>query len=154
MHLVSELIIDLCFWLLFWWVWIWRQMDNVMATLELCSDTPYINDITQAYLFACSVILIEQILGLPFSIYDTFNIEERYGFNRMTTSTFIKDEIKKLIMLLILFAIVLPLLLFTIEKSGKALIPSLAAISIFGVILVNLLLPTVILPVFFTFSEL
>ena len=106
-------------------------MDNVMATLELCSDTPYINDITQAYLFACCVILIEQLLNLPFAIYDTFSIEERYGFNRTTAGTFIIDEIKKIGMLLILFAIVLPLLMWTIEKSGKALIPSLAAISIF-----------------------
>ena len=129
-------------------------MDNLMATLELCSDTPYINDITQAYLFACCVILIEQLLSLPFSIYDTFSIEERYGFNRTTAGTFIKDEIKKLILLLVMFAIVIPLILWTIAKSGKALIPSLAGISILGVILINLLIPTVILPIFFTFSEL
>ena len=126
-----------------------------MASLELCSDTPYINDITQAYLFASCVILIEQLLNLPFSIYDTFHIEEKYGFNKTTAGTFIKDEIKKLLLLLVLFAIFLPLLLWTIEKSGKALlIPALAGGCILVVILVNLLVPTVILPIFFTFSEL
>ena len=81
-------------------------------------------------------------------------IEEKYGFNKTTAGTFIKDEIKKLILMLIMFAIVLPSLLWIIEKTGDALIPSLAGVCILGVILVNLLIPTVILPIFFTFSDL
>ena len=53
-----------------------------------------------------------------------------------------------------MFAIVLPLLLWTIQKSGKALIPMLVCVSIAGVIVINLLIPSVILPIFFTFSQL
>jgi STE24 endopeptidase len=34
------------------------------------------------------------IIGLPFSIYSTFVIEERFGFNRTTVSTYIVDMIK------------------------------------------------------------
>ena len=131
-----ELVIDLCFWLLFWWVWIWNRMDGLMATLNICADTPYINDITQAYLFAVCIILIESLLKLPFSIYDTFVIEEKYGFNKTTETTFMKDQIKTFVLLLVLFAVLLPLLLYIIEKSGPALIPALAGVCILMVILI------------------
>ena len=36
----------------------------------------------------------EGILGLPFSIYGTFVIEERFGFNRTTPATFVLDLLK------------------------------------------------------------
>jgi STE24 endopeptidase len=35
-----------------------------------------------------------EIISLPFSIYDTFVIEERYGFNKSTPGTFVGDRIK------------------------------------------------------------
>jgi STE24 endopeptidase len=34
------------------------------------------------------------IINLPFSIYDTFVIEEKYGFNKITPKLFISDKIK------------------------------------------------------------
>ena len=36
----------------------------------------------------------QSIISLPFSIYDTFVIEQRYGFNRATPKTFILDRLK------------------------------------------------------------
>lgn len=153
-HSAFDLFTDLCFWLLFVWVWIWNRVDYIMSSLALCSDTPYINDITQAVLFAACLLLIESVMNLPFSIYDTFVIEENYGFNKTTKGTFIKDEIKKLVLLILLFAVLIPLLLWIIEKTGEAMIPALAGVCIFGIVLINLLIPTVILPIFFTFSEL
>lgn len=37
-----------------------------------------------------------QLISLPFSWYDTFVIEEKYGFNKMTKGTFVMDQIKSL----------------------------------------------------------
>ena len=34
------------------------------------------------------------IINIPFSCYDTFVIEKKYGFNTMTVRTFITDHIK------------------------------------------------------------
>ena len=34
------------------------------------------------------------IINIPFSLYDTFVIEKKYGFNTMTIRTFITDHIK------------------------------------------------------------
>lgn len=38
--------------------------------------------------------LVSDILSTPFAVYNTFVLEERYGFNRTTVRTFILDKIK------------------------------------------------------------
>ena len=42
------------------------------------------------------------VLMLPFEIYDTFVIEERFGFNKTTTKTFIADKLKSIMIAAIL----------------------------------------------------
>jgi len=38
------------------------------------------------------LLLLKMILSLPFTIYDTFVIESRFGFNKTTVATFITDR--------------------------------------------------------------
>ena len=45
-------------------------------------------------IFAGVIMFGIQLLNIPFSIYHTFVIEEKYGFNRTTPRTFILDRIK------------------------------------------------------------
>jgi STE24 endopeptidase len=42
-------------------------------------------------IFTGLLVLLSGLIGLPFSIYSTFVIEERFGFNRTTVRTFILD---------------------------------------------------------------
>jgi STE24 endopeptidase len=44
--------------------------------------------------FFAILALASDLLNLPFSIYDTFVIEERFGFNKMTPGLFITDKLK------------------------------------------------------------
>jgi len=148
-HSVFDFVFDLCFWMLFIWVWVWNRIDSFTSTFALCADTPYINDMVQAYLFAVTLIMVSMAVNVPFTIYDTFVIEEKYGFNKTTRGTFLKDQVKTFVLTLILYAILIPTLLYIIEKSGSAMIPTLAGVCIFGVILINVLVPTCILPIFF-----
>ena len=126
----------------------------MLATFALCSSEPYRNDILQAYLFSITWEFIDILLNLPFSIYSTFVIEEKYGFNKTTPGTFVCDEIKKFIIALVIYAVLIPLLLWLIHVSGPALVLNLAAASIIIVIILSLLVPTVIVPLFFTYSNL
>ncbi|GAA5481110.1 M48 family metallopeptidase [Haloferula sargassicola] len=48
------------------------------------------------------LFLANHLIHLPLSIYSTFVIEERFGFNRMTPKLFIADEIKGLLLATIL----------------------------------------------------
>ena len=45
-------------------------------------------------LFFGLIFLANDILGIPFEIYDHFVIEQRYGFNKVTPKIFVGDKIK------------------------------------------------------------
>ena len=64
-------------------------------------------------------MLISSLLELPFSIYSTFVIEERFGFNRTTVKTFIIDIIKGGAVAIILGVPLLWIILWLMEKSGE-----------------------------------
>ena len=58
--------------------------------------------IIQSSIFFMIFHLINFILGIPFSYYSTFVIEEKFGFNKTDLKTFVLDKIKSLIMSTIL----------------------------------------------------
>ncbi|MFO7602896.1 MAG: M48 family metallopeptidase, partial [Gammaproteobacteria bacterium] len=47
-----------------------------------------------------SLLVIAELLGLPFALYSTFAIEQRFGFNRMTAGLFIADLVKQILLTL------------------------------------------------------
>mmetsp|Transcript_23052 Transcript_23052/g.30661 ORF Transcript_23052/g.30661 Transcript_23052/m.30661 type:complete len:370 (-) Transcript_23052:99-1208(-) len=154
-HKLFDTALEALLWVFFWYVAIWNWMDHIMSSLGLCSDQPYRNDIMQAYIFTVMLSFIEALINLPFSIYSTFVLEEKYGFNKTTPGTFICDEIKKFIVAMVLFAVIIPLLLWIIHVSGgPTVVITLAAASTGLVIILSILIPTVIVPLFYTYTDL
>ena len=66
-------------------------------------DNPFL----QSAGFFLFFLLISTIISLPISYYSIFTIEEKYGFNKSTMSTFIKDKIKGLIISLLIGGFIL-----------------------------------------------
>ena len=56
------------------------------------------SSILQGLLFFALLSLGSSIINLPFEVYSTFVIEEKYGFNKTTVATFITDKLKGLIL--------------------------------------------------------
>ena len=63
--------------------------------------------------------LTSDLINIPFSCYDTFVIEKRYGFNTMTVRTFITDHIKSWFIALLVGVPVLGLITWFYYKTGK-----------------------------------
>lgn len=61
-----------------------------------------INPIYKALIFFLILGLASDIIHLPFSVYDTFVIEEKFGFNKTTSKTFVLDKLKGWILSLLL----------------------------------------------------
>ena len=59
------------------------------------------------------------LINIPFSWYDTFVIEKKYGFNNMTIRTFITDHLKSWFIALIVGAPVLGLITWFYYKTGE-----------------------------------
>ncbi len=57
-----------------------------------------LSSVWSSIVFFGILYIANDIIGLPFDIYDTFVIEQRFGFNRTTIKTFIFDKIKTLLL--------------------------------------------------------
>ena len=67
-------------------------------------------------LFFGVLILIQDMISTPFSLYRTFIIEENYGFNKTTPKTYLLDKIKNYILLIIIGGLILSLILFFFNR--------------------------------------
>jgi STE24 endopeptidase len=70
------------------------------------------NNIIAGLLFFALLFVINDILNLPFSLYKTFIIEEKYGFNKTSFNTYWLDKIKGYFLTVIIGAPVLSLILY------------------------------------------
>jgi STE24 endopeptidase len=77
------------------------------------------NPIWLAILFFGFLGLASDILSTPFSLYDTFVIEEKFGFNKTTLKTFFIDKIKGWLLGGIIGGGLLALVVWIYESTGQ-----------------------------------
>lgn len=88
------------------------------------------------------------IINVPFSWYDTFVIEKKYGFNTMTIRTFITDHFKSWFLVLIIGIPVLGLITWFYYRAGKGFwLYAWALITAFSVFM-NFFYSELIVPLF------
>ncbi|CAL8300824.1 unnamed protein product [Boreogadus saida] len=75
-------------------------------------------EITQSLVFLTLATLFSAVTGLPWSIYSTFIIEEKHGFNQQTLGFFLKDAVKKFAVTQCILLPVTSLLLHIIKIGG------------------------------------
>ena len=83
----------------------------------------FVRDFTQnpvllALAFFGIISFVQTIIGLPFSYYSTFVIEEKFGFNKMTKKLFFLDTIKGLILSSLLGGGILALVVWIYSIAG------------------------------------
>jgi STE24 endopeptidase len=101
-----------------------------------------------------AVLVLLALIDLPLALYRTFVIEQRYGFNRMTARLFLVDLAKQALLAMALGVPLLLLVLWLMQKMGSLwwLYVWLAWMA-FN-LLVLLLFPTFIAPLFNRFTRL
>jgi STE24 endopeptidase len=108
--------------------------------------------IVSGLLYIGILLLAYEILTLPFGIYGTFVIEERFGFNRTTRRTFFSDMVKGLILALLLGAPLLAGILALFQYAGSyAWLYCWAAVVVFSLFM-QYVSPTWIMPLFNKFT--
>jgi len=100
------------------------------------------------------VLLISAIIDLPFTLYRTFKIEQRFGFNRMTATQFVKDMLMQTMLTLVLAVPLVAGILWLMQDASPLWwIYVWAALLSFG-LLVSWIFPTFIAPLFNKFLPL
>ena len=104
--------------------------------------------------FAGLLLFASQIMDLPFSIYQTFVLEEKYGFNKTTPKTFILDILKSWALVIALGSILFSGILWFFQYAGPlAWLYCWIALTLFQLFLL-FIAPVVIMPIFNKFVPL
>lgn len=101
-----------------------------------------------------SVFFIMSLFELPTSLYQTFVIEEKFGFNKSTVSQFIKDQFLQLALVAVIGLPLLALILWVMQALGNTWWVWTWAILISFSLLMSWLYPTLIAPLFNKFTPL
>ncbi|MEI7596549.1 MAG: M48 family metallopeptidase [Bacteroidota bacterium] len=91
---------------------------GVLAMLDSYIRIYFENEVLIGLLFFGVIGLASDIIKTPIEWYQTFVIEEKYGFNKMTKKLFVLDKIKGLLLSIIIGGIVLGLILLIYQKFG------------------------------------
>ncbi|HVP18460.1 MAG TPA: M48 family metallopeptidase [Spirochaetia bacterium] len=122
-------------------------VDDAIRTLPI---HPYL----QGVLVIAVISFAFGILALPFSLYSTFSIEARFGFNRTTPILYLVDTLKGLAISAVIGIPVLLGLFWFMDKTGSLWwIWAFGAMSVFQIVM-SILAPLVIAPMFNTFTPL
>ena len=131
----------------FWFTGGFNYLDQIVRSWGF---VPILNGL----LYIGILVIGYSLLTLPFSIYHTFVIEERFGFNRTTPRTFLVDITKSLGLAALLGAPLLSGILALFEYAGYyAWVYCWIAVTVFSLIL-QYVAPTWIMPLFNKFTPL
>jgi STE24 endopeptidase len=133
----------LCFWFM-----------HGFAAIDIWTRSFGYGSIITGLLFFAALAVLDSIVSLPFSIYSTFVLEQKYGFNRTKPLTFIMDRIKGIALGAILGAPIMALIILFFEIAGaNAWWMCWAAITVFT-LAIQFIAPTWIMPLFNKFTPL
>lgn len=114
--------------------------------------------VTYEIVISCVFIVILNFLSffldLPFSLYYTFVLEEKHGFNKQTLSFYIKDKLKSIIVNQIITVPFISIAVYIIQIGGDRFVLWLWLFATIVTFVLIMIYPTVIAPLFDKFTPL
>lgn len=138
---------DLILLLVFWFAGGFNLLDQWARSFDF-------GVIVTGLIFIGALIVAKTIIDLPFSIYSTFVIEERFGFNKTTPKTFVMDRVKGLLLGIVIGAPLLAGIIAFFEYGGSfAWVYAWLVVTGFSLVM-QYIAPTWIMPIFNKFEPL
>jgi len=129
-------------------VW-WLTAGFSWLTMTLGTD----NSVIDAVLFLFGFIAVGYVVGLPFELYQTFELDKEYGFTQTTPKLYLIDQLKSTVMFLVFGGAIFYLLAWIVITIANWWIWGFALLFLVA-LLVNVIYPTIIAPIFNKFTPL
>lgn len=110
--------------------------------------------ITQSIFFVFVLSIFSNLTSLPVDYYQTFVLEEKYGFNKSTVGLWITDQLKSLALSFVLLPPVLAGILKIIDTFGQSFILYLSGFVLVTQLVLMTIYPSLIQPLFNKFTPL
>ncbi|XP_019190503.1 PREDICTED: CAAX prenyl protease 1 homolog [Ipomoea nil] len=130
--------------------WFWKKSGDFLVFLGLNTE----NEILHTLAFLAGVMFWSQITDLPFSLYSTFVIEARHGFNKQTMWLFFRDMIKGIILSVVIGPPIVAAIILIVQKGGPYLAIYLWGFMFVLSLVMMTLYPILIAPLFNKFTPL
>ncbi|TFK25913.1 metalloendopeptidase [Coprinopsis marcescibilis] len=132
------------------YAWAWTAASSLVGKFGYGADY----QIPQSIAFVFVLFFGSTIPTLPLSVYSTFVLEEKHGFNKTTPALFVGDLVKSWGVAFFLGAPFLAVFLKIFQWAGDRFVPWLMAFMISFQLIMVVLYPTVIQPLFNKLSPL
>jgi STE24 endopeptidase len=132
------------------YAWSWGVSQNIMDKTGYGQGY----EIPQSILFVFILFIISSIPTLPLQVYGTFVLEEKHGFNKTTPLLFVTDLLKGWVLAFVLGSPFLAIFLYIFQWAGDRFVPWLMGFMICFQLIMVILYPTVIQPVYNKLSPL
>ncbi|KAF7268777.1 hypothetical protein GWI33_018127 [Rhynchophorus ferrugineus] len=124
---------------------IWQYSESI---------NPFLDEVSTSCLWLTILSFLSKMMELPFSVYHTFVLEEKFGFNKQTAGFFIWDNIKAFIVIQLLTAMVSSIVIVIIKNGGDYFFVWLwLVLCILSLILLTIY-PAIIAPLFDKYTPL
>jgi STE24 endopeptidase len=97
---------------------LWFTVGGGLAAVDASIDQLKLSEPWHGCLLILTVFLMLQLIGLPFTLWRTFRIEARFGFNRTSARLFAVDFAKRLLLGLVLGAPLALAILSLMQRAG------------------------------------
>lgn len=140
-------LVDLLVVLIFWFGGGFARLDQWVRGLELPM-------LVSGLLYIAVLLSLKALIGLTSGIYATFVIEERFGFNKTTWATYVKDKFKGLLLVVLLVGPLLTAVLAFLQYAGANAWWYCWLVTVGFMLLGQYIAPTWIMPLFNRFDAL
>ncbi|KAL2251764.1 CAAX prenyl protease 1 homolog [Sesamum indicum] len=130
--------------------WFWKRSGEFLVYAGLNAE----NEILHTLAFLAGVMFWSQITDLPFSLYSTFVIEARHGFNKQTIWLFFRDMIKGVVLAIVIGPPIVAAIIIIVQKGGPYLAIYLWAFMLIVSLVMMTIYPILIAPLFNKFTPL
>ncbi len=100
------------------WLLIWT-LGGGLALVDAQWQTLELSPLWTGIAVILSVMIIMSLLEIPFSLYSTFVIEERFGFNKTTLKTWFTDMLKSAMLMAIIGIPLIAVILWLMNQAGE-----------------------------------
>ena len=100
-------------------VLLWLTLGGGLGGLSRWADGLGLPDLWTGVVHVLLTLAVMSLLGLPFSVYRTFRVEQRFGFNRTTPGVFVADLLKGWALGAVLGGAMLAAVLWVMAATGR-----------------------------------
>ena len=131
--------------LIFWLIGGFNYIDELSRLIGW-------NEISSGITFIGIIAVVTFISNLPFDLYSTFVIEERFGFNKTTYLTYVLDTLKGLLLSVVIGVPLLSGVLYFFEYMGSVAWLYVWVFVTFVSLVLSVVVPVWIMPLFNKFT--